>query len=197
VKSRRAETQQLDDLGESSVFALVRRGGRAAGRDVGMTRVAGQRLGDLRHRQYEVDRAGRDRAARHSVVSGLFWVLGDDQPASFADRLEPDTAVAAGPRQNGADRARSVFVCQRVQKEVERQARTVWRLRPRQPQQTVMHREICLGRNDIDTVALDGHAVGDLRYGHRRMQAEQIDHRAGMGRFEMRDQHKGDAGVRG
>jgi len=192
-----AGAQQLDDVGKRLVLVVLARDGRAAGRDIGMMGVADQRLRDLHHRQYEVDRAGRDRVARHPVVGSLFRILGDDQAASVADGLEPDAAVGAGARQDHRDGALAILLRQRVQEIIERQPRTVRRLRPRQPQQAVMHREISLRRNDVDMVALDRHAVGYLQYGHRRMQAEQIDHHAGVRRFEMRNQHKGDPGIRG
>ena len=108
---------------------LVRGGGSEVRDDVGMAGIADQRLRDLRHRQYEIDGAGRDRALRHSVIGGLFRILGDDEPAFFANRFEPDAAIGAGSRQDDADRALAARVSQRIQEEIKGQARTVRRLR--------------------------------------------------------------------
>jgi len=148
------------------------------------------------HRQYEVDGAGRDRAARHTVKGGLLRILGDDEPAFFADRLEPDAAVGAGPRQDDANRALAIGICQRTQEKIEGHPRAVRHLRLRKPQHAVAHRKIGLWRDDIHTVALDRHAIGGLRHLHCCVSTEQIDHHALMGRIEMRNQHKGDAGIR-
>ena len=89
-----------------------------------------QRLCDLRGAEHEIDRAGRDRAARHAVIVGFAHVLGDDEAAFRLHRLQAETAVGAGSGKDHADGARSVFASQRIQEEVERKPRAVARLRP-------------------------------------------------------------------
>src|SRR5208282_6899453 len=86
-------------------------------------------------------------------------ILSDDEPAFFTDRLEPDTAVGARPREDDADRALAVAVRQRTQEEIEGQARAVRRLRLRKPQHAFAHRQIGLRRNHINAVAFQRHAV--------------------------------------
>jgi hypothetical protein len=105
-----------------------------------MPRVADQRLRNFSHGQHEVDGARRDRVARHTVKGGLFRILGDDEPAFFADRPEPDAAVGAGPRQDDANRALAIGVRQRTQEKIEGHPRAVRHLRLREPQHAIAHR---------------------------------------------------------
>ena len=88
-----------------------------------------QRLRDLRGAEHEIDRAGRDSAARHAVIVGLADVLGDDEAAFRLHRFQPKTAVGPGSGKDHADCARSVFASQRIQEEVERKPGAVSRLR--------------------------------------------------------------------
>ena len=90
-----------------------------------LSTVFGENLGNLRYWEHEVDGAGRDRAARHAVILGLVRILRDDESALLLDRLQPQAAVAAGSRQDHADRAFAKFFRQRAQEEVERQARAM------------------------------------------------------------------------
>ena len=89
-----------------------------------------QRLRDLRHRQHKVNRARHDCAPRHAIIAGLIGILRDDESASFLHDLQPKAAIGPGSRKDHADGARTVLLCQGVQQKVERQARTVGRLRP-------------------------------------------------------------------
>ena len=43
-------------------------------------------LRDLRYRNHLVDQPRHDRAAGHSVIGGLLWVLNDDQPVFLLHR---------------------------------------------------------------------------------------------------------------
>ena len=153
-----------------------------------------QRLGDLRSAEHEIDRAGRDRAARHAVIVGFAEVLGDDEAAFRLHRLQAETAVGAGSGKDHADGARSVFASQRIQEEVERKPRAVARLRPRNPQRAlVVDRQIDARRNDIDALAFDRHSVGRQQHRHRRMACEQVDHHAVVVGIEMLHDDEGHA----
>ena len=99
-----------------------------SGRERHSAVVLDERLRNLRHRKHKIHRARHDRASRHAVIAGLVRVLRDDEPAFFLHGLQPEAAVGAGSRKDHADGARTVFLRQRVQQEVERQARTVTRL---------------------------------------------------------------------
>ena len=186
--------QKIDDLGQP-----IRRRVRAACKPF-CVRVEGhpplvfdERLGNLGHRKHKVDRAGHDRAARHAVIAGLVGVLRDDEPAFFLHGFQPEAAVGPGSRKDHADGARAAFLRQRVQQEIERQARAVTRLGLREVQGAVTDGKIGSGRNDIEMVALDRHSVRCLPHGHRRVAGQQVHHHAFVGRIEMLDQDEGHA----
>ena len=61
-----------------------------------MTAIPGVGFRYLRQREDQIDRASHDRVARHPVIVGLFWILGDNQAANIFDRLCPDAAIGAG-----------------------------------------------------------------------------------------------------
>ena len=126
-------------------------------------------------------------------IAGLVGVLRDDEAALFLDGFQPEAAVGAGSRKDHADGARAVVLRQRVQQEVERQARAVARLGLREVQGAVADGEIGAGRNDIEVVALERHSVGGLPHGHRRVAGQQVHHHAFVGRIEMLDQDEGHA----
>ena len=88
-----------------------------------------QRLCDLRGAEHEIDRTGCDSATRHAVIVGFADVLGDDEAAFRLNGLQAKTAVRAGSGKHHADGARSIFLSQRIQEEVERKPRAVSRLR--------------------------------------------------------------------
>src|SRR5208282_4079563 len=157
--------------------------------------VFGEGFGNLRYREHEVHSPRHDRTPRHAVKLGLVWILRDDQPALFLDRLQPEAAVAAGSRENDADRAVAELFRQRAQEEVERQTRAVTLPRFREAEGTALDREIGTRRNEIDMLWLERHPVCCLLYLHRSMAGQQIDHHARMRRIEMLDQNEGHAGA--
>ena len=159
--------------------------------------VFGKDLGNLRYWEHEVHGAGQDRAARHAVIFGLVRILRDDEPALLLDRLQSQAAIAAGPREDHADRALAEFFGQRAQKEVERQPCAVTLARFREAQGAIADREIGARRNDIDMLGLERHPVRCLLDRQRRMPSQQIDHHARMRRIEMLDQNEGHAGAAG
>ena len=144
---------KIDDLGQPIRGMIVRRPSALP------PAVFGEDFGDLRYRQHEIDGAGHDRAARHAVIVGLVRILHDDEPAFLLDRLQPEAAVAAGSRQDHADRAFAKLFRQRAQEKVERQARAVALARLREAQGAVADRKIGARRNDIDMLALERHPV--------------------------------------
>ena len=142
----------IDDLGQPIRGMIIRR------QRLPPT-VFGEDFGDLSYRQHEVDGAGHDRAARHAVILGLVRVLHDDEPAFLLDRLQPQAAVAAGSRQDHADRAFAKLFRQRAQEKVERQASAVALVRRREAQGARADRKISARRNEIDMLGLDRHAI--------------------------------------
>src|SRR6202043_1536325 len=116
--------------------------------------VFGEYFGNLRYREHQVHGARQHRAPRHAVILGVLGILHDNEPALLLDRLQPQAAVAAGSREDHADRAFAELFRQRAQKEVVGQARTVTLQWFREAQGTVADREITARRNEIDMLAL-------------------------------------------
>ena len=193
---RGLRAQKIDDLGQPVRGMIVRRRALPALTvEDQLPTVFGEGFGNLRYREHEVHSPRHDRTPRHAVILGLVWILRDDEPALFLDRLQPQAAVAAGSRENDADRAVAQLFRQRAQEEVERQARAVTLARLRKAQGAGLDREIGTRWNEIDMLALELHPVDRLLYLHRRMAGQQIDHHARMRRIEMLDQNEGHAGA--
>ena len=117
--------QQIDDACERFLDGVGDRTSVAPRLDVCLTAVADERLRDLCHRQHEIGTPAHDGAAGHAIESGLLRVLHDDETALLFHRLQSETAVGAGPREDRADGALTAFFGQRAQEEVEGHARAM------------------------------------------------------------------------
>ena len=153
-----------------------------------------QSLSDLCGAGHEIDRARRNGASGHAVIAGFAHVLGDDETAFRLHGFQSKTAVGAGSGKDHADRARSIFASEGIQKEVERKPRAVSCLRLRNPQRAlVVDRQIDARRNDIDALALDFHPVGRQQDRHRGMTRKQIHHHAVVAGVEVLHDDEGHA----
>src|SRR5271166_1156282 len=157
--------------------------------------VFGEGFGNRRYREHEVHSPRHDRTPRHAVKLGVVRILRDDEPALFLDRLQSQAAIAAGSREDHADRAAAELLRQRAQEEVERQPCAVTLPRLREVEGAGLDREIGTRWNKIDMLGLERHPVCCLLHFHRRMAGQQIDHHARMRRIEMLDQNEGHAGA--
>jgi len=83
---------------------------------------------------------------------------------------------------------------ERVQQEIERQARTVTRLGLRKAKGAASDRKIASRRDDIEMIALERHPVCSLLHGHRGVTSQQIHHHAFVGGIKMLHQDEGHAG---
>ena len=119
-----------------------------------LSTVFGEGFGNLRYREHEVHGTRHDRAPRHAVILGFVRILRDDEPALFLDRLQSQAAVAAGSREDHADRAAAELLRQRAQEEVERQARAVTLPRFREAEGATLDREISTRGNEIDMLGM-------------------------------------------
>ena len=87
-----------------------------------------------------------------------------------------------------------MLASQGIQQEVERKPRAVPGLRFRKPQRRLfVGREIDAGRNDIDALAFDFHAVSRQQDQHRSMARQQINHHAIVARVEVLHDNEGHA----
>ena len=76
--------------------------------------------GDSQRRQYEVDEASIDGRARHGIEPCGGGILRERDARFGFDRLETERAVAAGARQDDAERERSAVFGERTQEVVDR-----------------------------------------------------------------------------
>ena len=187
--------QQIDDLLEA--VARKRRRAALAAPDIAVTAIPGERLRHLRHREDEIDGAGRDGGTRHPVKLRVLRFLGDHQAARLLDRPSPGAAVIAGARENDADGA----LTERAARDRSRESngiRTPWRSSGGDSRSVpVVHREKAPGRNDADVVWLEPHALARFNDRQRGMGGQQLDQHAGMGGIEMLDQDESHAAVGG
>ena len=117
--------EKVDDLGQPVSRHVVRNRGV-----IGMARfrlllVPGERVRNFGHRQYKIGHAGRDRIARHAVIARLIGILHDDESTLLFHGLQPEAAIGAGPGKDHAHRTCPTVLRQRVQQEIEWQARTM------------------------------------------------------------------------
>src|SRR5579872_5422372 len=97
-------------------------------------RIFDERLGYLRNRKYEVDRACGDRVSRHSVIASLVGILRHDKSALVLDGFQPKAAVGPRAREDDANRAGAAGLSERMKQKIERHARAMTRPRSREAQ---------------------------------------------------------------
>ena len=189
-----------------------------------MSRLGAQQFDDLGPASPAPAAAERRRRARQNsrIASGIFAAgsTRSTAPVRIALRGMPSNPASSGscaitsppfsliafspelpsapvPERTTQMAREEKFLRQRMQQEIERQARAVTLLRLRKPQGAGLDREIGARRNDIEMFALDRHAVGRLTDFHRRMAGKQLHQHAFMGRIEVLDQNGGEAGAGG
>ncbi len=166
---RGMHAQQVDDRGQRSIGAIVRRRCRAVRRAAGFAAVFDEGRRNLGNRKHEIGGAGHDGAARHPGVGGVFRILHDNKPALVADCRQPGTAVGAGAGEDRADGSLAAVFGERAQEEIEGHAGAVPLARVCQSKRAVVDRQIGARRDDIDLIGLDRHAVRGFQHRHRRM----------------------------
>ena len=156
-----------------------------AARRVGCVVV--NRAGQLARRQHVIGEPGGDHAAGHAVELGRFRVLHQHDPARFVDRPHAARPVAAGPRQDHADRQIAQTAGQRVQKDVDGKINRMplRQVLIGQEELAVRDGHVLFGRNQIDRVRLQRHAVLDPVQRHVGVPREQLAHQTLEFRREM------------
>ena len=154
------------------VRSLVDRGDDLLPVDVTMLHILDERFRHLLDGQHIVGQARGDGAFGHDGVTGRLWVLDHGHAARGLDRREPQRPVRAGPAQDDADRFVRLIVRQRAQKEIDRRLPTAALDRPGQAEHAAGDGHVLVGRDDVDAVGLDGHALSSLDDRHRRVPGE-------------------------
>ncbi len=180
-------------------FAALRprlRFDRRPRRQVRMAAQAHQLRRQLGDGQDAVDHAGVHRAARHLGEFGRCGVLDQRDAVLCLDGPKALRAVRSSPGQDHADGVAAARRGQRAKKQIDRQVRPLLVARAgHQRQQPVLHRDVGVGRNDVDVVPLHGRSVRRLTDRHRRGLGQRLGQEAGVRRIEVLDQHERHAGV--
>ena len=124
--------------------------------DAGRSRVklSENEVGNVGDRGDEIDRAGRDRAAWHSIEFSLLGILNDNEAAFFLDRAKPNAAIGAAPREDHADSQFTAGLGKRAKKKVEWQTGSMPFHWFRKPEQAISNCKRDARRNEIDMIRL-------------------------------------------
>ena len=128
-------------------------------------------------------------------ILGRVRVLNHGHAVRGLDRFQPQRPVRTGSGQDDADGFFLLVLGQRTKKEIDRGLQAAPFDRPGQMEGSARNGHVLVGRNDVDAVGLDGHAVRRLDDRHLRVARQQLDHQAFVLGIEMRNEHKGDAAV--
>ena len=183
--------QQDEDLLQRVLVARCLLGDQRGMLAEGVRDVGDQLRGHRRRRQFPIDQAGGDGAARHAVELGGFRALDHDHAGLALDRPHAERAVAAGSRKDDADRQLMLVLRQRTEEEVDRQPAAARLGRFEQLQRTVQKRHVVIGRDDVGAIDPDRHAVLDLEDLHAGIAPDQFGENALVVRRQMLDQHEG------
>ena len=130
-----------------------------------------------------------------SYLARRLGSLGDGDAAERLDLADAGGAVRRRPRQNHADRAVLRPARERLEQIVDRGELAAIG-RPRHEMQlAVQDLEMHAGRNHVDVVRLDPHAVRGVDDLERRLCGEEFGKRARMLRRQVQDEDEGDIGL--
>jgi hypothetical protein len=122
-------------------------------------------------------------------------LLDQRDAAGAVDGAHSQGAVAAGARENDADRLVALVIGQGAQESVDRHALAAWHLRHGNPQLAVRDGHLTVGGNDVHAIGAHRHAIFGLDDRHRRRALQDLGQQAGMAGIEMRHQHESQAAV--
>ena len=125
-----------------------------------------QFLRHLRDRQHPIHHPGADCRQRHAVVFRLARILRDRDSALRADVLQTDDAIRIASGENHADRALSVSLRQRPEKQIDRHAPALRLLRRHEVERALFKHELMIRRNDVNVIRFHLHWGGYLHHGH-------------------------------
>src|SRR5262245_19434583 len=149
---------------------------------------------DLLRRKDQVYNSGGNRGAWHAIVLGGLRLLGDRDPAHRFDFAQPDGPVGGGPGKDDSNRPVLGVLGQRPKKKVDRHELPVVPGTGNQVQLALLDPHVSIGRDDVNMVGLEQHAITDLYYGKSRRAAEKMRKNTLMLGGQMLNQHDRHAG---
>src|SRR5437762_949801 len=143
---------------------------------------------DFVRRENEIDEAGANCAAWHSVELCALFSLRERQTAGRFDRTQTGGPVAAGPRQHDTDCTRPIFLGERFKKVVDREIESL--RSADQGKRTVLCDHALVWRLHVNRIRFRVRRSCYFADWHRGCLAEQIGKAARMMRIEMLHNHK-------
>ena len=158
-----------------------------------LEQLGGQLLG----RGHVIDQPGVDGAAGHAVELGRGGVLHHHHAKLLLDGPQAQRAVAAHPGENDADRLLLLVRGQVAEEEIDGRPQAPRRDRFEHLEPAVQDRQVGVGRNHVDAVRPDLHAVRGLDDRHLRVPPQQFRHHSLVRRLEVRHQDERQPGIGG
>ena len=131
--------------------------------DVAHFQEPGRNIGGWQH---EVHHARIDRRLGHAAFLGVARELRDRHAAMLLDAGQAGHTVRTHAGEHHADRPLAVRFCQGTQEDVDRHRHAQRTRRLLRDQVAVLHPQAAPGRDDVDLVRPEGHAVGHLPHRH-------------------------------
>lgn len=163
--------------------------------DVGMLRIADEHRSHVLDGQTIVHQTRRERTVRHAVILGGGRFLNHGHPAVSLDLPQPHGPVAAGPRENDANRLFSTILRQRAQKVVDRHAHATPLCGRCKVQDAGFDRQGVIGWDHIDVIGFDRRRVHHLCDGHWSLSGEEVRHQTLMIGVQMLHEDESQAGI--
>ena len=145
--------------------------------------------GDLLGEEDQVHDAGRDRGARHTVVACRFRRLREHDSAGGLHLADADRPVGGGAGEDDGDGALLRGLREAAEEEVDRRVLCVVGRTRVQVERLVEHPHLHVGRDHVDVVPLDPHALERMHDRELGAGREQGRKGALVLRREMGDQH--------
>jgi hypothetical protein len=122
-------------------------------------------------------------------------VLHEDEPSPVLHRTHAEGAVAPGSREHHADRLLPLLLGEGTEEEVDGEPVAAGLGGLQKPHPTLPEHHGLGGRDDVDAVRLDLHAVGDLEDLEVGLAPDQLHQEAFVVGGQVLNEHQGNAGV--
>ena len=145
----------------------------------------------------DICNTGGDRASRHAVIFRVRRILYHHHPQLLLDRPEANRSVRSHAGEDDPDAPLLLVLGEVLKEEIDREAKTPGGGRHHQLELAVEDCHVPVGRDDVNTIRPDLHAVLCLKDLHRGDPLDEFGHDALMGWVEVGDEYVGKAGISG
>src|SRR5436190_21396900 len=138
-----------------------------------MTQVC-ERVGDLLRREDILDTARGNGVLWHLWEAGGVRILSEGDTTLGLDRLQTQSAIRGGAREQYPDRQLLPFARKGGEEAVNRETLSAGLGQRLEHEGVLLECEVGSGRRNIDVVWFHGHASGDFAHWHLRRASEQV-----------------------